>query len=153
MVAQVNRSIMHPVQIVQGVSNAPYAYRSLVQWFDCINFVRAIDPCMGSAHFLVYAFEVLMEIYTECGWSERDAAKSILENNLHGLEIDERAGQLAYFAVLMKARNHNRRILNDSLDLNIATMETSSFLTEEVISYVAAGNAKIEELQIGRAHV
>ena len=47
MVAQVNRSIMHPVQIVQGVSNAPYAYRSLVQWFDCINFVRAIDAASG----------------------------------------------------------------------------------------------------------
>ena len=55
MVAQVNRSIMHPVQIVQGVSNAPYAYRSLVQWFDCINFVRAIDPCMGSGSLLLNA--------------------------------------------------------------------------------------------------
>lgn len=108
--------------------------------------LTVLDPCMGSAHFLVYAFEVLMEIYIECGWSERDAAKSILENNLHGLEIDERAGQLAYFAVLMKARNHNRRILNDNLNLNIVTMETSSFLTDEVISYVAAGNAKLEEM-------
>lgn len=108
--------------------------------------ITVLDPCMGSAHFLVYAFEVLMGIYTECGWSERDAAKSILENNLHGLEIDERAGQLAYFAVLMKARNHNRRILNDSLDLNIVIMEPSSFLTDEVISYVAAGNKKLEEM-------
>lgn len=53
MVAQVNRSIMHPVQIVQGVSNAPYAYRSLVQWFDCINFVRAIDPTSGSGSLLI----------------------------------------------------------------------------------------------------
>lgn len=53
MVAQVNRSIMHPVQIVQGVSNAPYAYRSLVQWFDCINFVRAIDPTCGSGSLLL----------------------------------------------------------------------------------------------------
>lgn len=55
MVAQVNRSIMHPVQIVQGVSNAPYAYRSLVQWFDCINFVRAIDPAAGSGSLLIRA--------------------------------------------------------------------------------------------------
>lgn len=59
MVAQVNRSIMHPVQIVQGVSNAPYAYRSLVQWFDCINFVRAIDPAVGSGSLLLKFAKIL----------------------------------------------------------------------------------------------
>lgn len=61
MVAQVNRSIMHPVQIVQGVSNAPYAYRSLVQWFDCINFVRAIEPACGSGANLIALANVLKE--------------------------------------------------------------------------------------------
>ena len=66
--------------------------------------IKVIDPCMGSGHILVYAFDVLMQIYTSAGWSERDAAKSILENNLYGLDIDDRAGQLAYFAVMMKAR-------------------------------------------------
>ena len=66
--------------------------------------IKVIDPCMGSGHILVYAFDVLLQIYTSCGWSERDAAKSIIENNLYGLDIDDRAGQLAYFAVMMKAR-------------------------------------------------
>ena len=74
--------------------------------------IKIIDPCMGSGHILVYAFNVLMDIYTSCGWSERDAAKSILQNNLYGLDIDLRAYQLAYFSVMMKARQYNRRILN-----------------------------------------
>ena len=74
--------------------------------------IKIIDPCMGSGHILVYAFDVLMDIYTSCGWSERDAAKSILQNNLYGLDIDLRAYQLAYFSVMMKARQYNRRILN-----------------------------------------
>ena len=63
-----------------------------------------IDPCMGSGHILVYAFDVLMEIYRECGYVDRDAAQAIIENNLFGLDIDNRAYQLAYFAVMMKAR-------------------------------------------------
>ena len=71
-----------------------------------------IDPCMGSGHILVYAFDVLMQMYEDAGYSQRDAAKSILENNLYGLDIDDRAYQLAYFAVMMKARQYNRRILN-----------------------------------------
>ena len=74
---------------------------------------------MGSGHILVYAFDVLMQIYTSAGWSERDAAKSILENNLYGLDIDDRAGQLAYFAVMMKARKHSRRILNGEVTPNV----------------------------------
>ena len=73
--------------------------------------IKLIDPCMGSGHILVYAFDVLMQIYTSEGYSERDAAKLILEKNLYGLEIDRRAYQLAYFALMMKARQYNRRIL------------------------------------------
>ena len=75
--------------------------------------IRVIDPCMGSGHILVYAFDVLMDIYTSCGWSERDAAVSILQNNLYGLDIDRRAYQLAYFAVMMKARQYNRSIIKN----------------------------------------
>lgn len=75
---------------------------------------------MGSGHILVYAFDVLMDIYTACGWSERDAAKSILRNNLYGLDIDRRAYQLAYFAVMMKARQYNRRILSAENQPNLA---------------------------------
>ena len=73
--------------------------------------IKVIDPCMGSGHILVYAFDVLMQIYTSEGYSERDAAKLILEKNIYGLEIDRRAYQLAYFALMMKARQYNRRIL------------------------------------------
>lgn len=76
-----------------------------------IEDLKILDPCMGSGHILVYAFDVLMQIYTSEGYSERDAAKLILEKNLYGLEIDRRAYQLAYFALMMKARQYNRRIL------------------------------------------
>ena len=65
--------------------------------------LRIIDPCMGSGHILVYAFDLLIQIYKKFGVSERDAAQSILQNNLYGLDIDDRAAQLAYFAVMMKA--------------------------------------------------
>ena len=81
--------------------------------------IKVIDPCMGSGHILVYAFDVLMDIYRDAGFSDRDAAKSILENNLYGLEIDERAYHLAYFALMMKARSFNRRILNKDTKLNL----------------------------------
>lgn len=73
--------------------------------------IKVIDPCMGSGHILVYAFDVLMQIYEASGYSQRDAAQSILENNLFGLDIDDRAAQLAYFAVMMKARQYDRRLL------------------------------------------
>ena len=76
-----------------------------------IEDLKILDPCMGSGHILVYAFDVLMQIYTSEGYSERDAAKLILEKNIYGLEIDRRAYQLAYFALMMKARQYNRRIL------------------------------------------
>lgn len=77
--------------------------------------IKVIDPCMGSGHILVYAFEVLMQIYEANGYSQRDAAKSILENNIYGLDIDNRAYQLAYFALMMKARQYNRRILTSGI--------------------------------------
>ena len=70
------------------------------------------DPCMGSGHILVYAFDVLMQIYIECGYSERDAAAEIVQSNLFGLDIDRRAMQLAYFSVMMKARQYDRRFLS-----------------------------------------
>ena len=99
--------------------------------------IKVIDPCMGSGHILVYAFDVLMQIYTATGWSERDAAKSILENNLYGLDIDDRAGQLAYFAVMMKARKHSRHILNGDVKPNVLSIQDSNWMTDEFITYVA----------------
>ncbi|MBQ1471781.1 MAG: BREX-1 system adenine-specific DNA-methyltransferase PglX, partial [Eubacterium sp.] len=77
--------------------------------------IKVIDPCMGSGHILVYLFEVLMQIYESQGWEKRKAARSILENNLYGLDIDERASQLAYFSVMMKAREYDRRILTQGI--------------------------------------
>ena len=74
------------------------------------------DPCMGSGHVLAYAFDVLMEIYTECGYSTRDAASEIVRNNLFGLDIDPRAYQLAYFAIMMKARQYDRRFLTRGIE-------------------------------------
>lgn len=84
------------------------------------------DPCMGSGHILVYAFDVLMEIYREGGYSERDAALNIVENNLFGMDIDKRAYQLAYFAVMMKARSYNRRALTQGIKNNLAVAEESN---------------------------
>lgn len=97
--------------------------------------IKLIDPCMGSGHILVYAFDVLMDIYRDTGYSDRDASKSILENNLYGLEIDERAYHLAYFALMMKARQYNRRILSKDTKINLVEIvESSSELNEELLS-------------------
>lgn len=86
------------------------------------------DPCMGSGHILVYAFDVLMEIYKECGYSERDAAVYILQNNIFGLDIDDRASQLAYFAVMMKARNYDRRFLTRDIKPNVMAIQESNIV-------------------------
>ena len=106
--------------------------------------IKVIDPCMGSGHILVYAFDVLMQIYSSSGWSERDAAKSIIENNLYGLDIDDRAGQLAYFAVMMKARKYSRRILNGDVKPNVLSIQDSAFMTDELIAYVAGKDANMK---------
>lgn len=98
-----------------------------------------IDPCMGSGHILVYAFDVLMQIYTSVGYSERDAAKSILEHNLYGLDIDERAYQLAYFAVMMKARQYNRRILNGETPCHVYAIRESNGVHRAHLKYFGAG--------------
>jgi type II restriction/modification system DNA methylase subunit YeeA len=76
--------------------------------------IKFLDPCMGSGHILVYAFDLLMSIYTQQGWSERDAAVSIITKNLYGLDIDKRAYQLAYFSLMMKARQYSRRLFERS---------------------------------------
>lgn len=88
------------------------------------------DPCMGSGHILVYAFDVLMEIYRECGYSDRDAALNIVQHNLFGLDIDKRAYQLAYFAVMMKARSYNRRALTQGICNNLAFIEESNNISK-----------------------
>ena len=84
--------------------------------------IRLIDPCMGSGHILVYAFDVFMQIYLSQGYLPRDAARNILKYNLFGADIDPRAYQLAYFAVMMKARQYNRRILTEGIEPNLAVV-------------------------------
>ena len=84
------------------------------------------DPCMGSGHILVYAFDVLMEIYKESGYSAKDAAAKILTDNIYGLDIDDRAYQLAYFAVMMKARSYNRHILAMKISPNVGVIYESN---------------------------
>lgn len=91
--------------------------------------IKVIDPCMGSGHILVYAFDVLMQIYEASGYSQRDAAQSILENNLFGLDIDDRAAQLAYFAVMMKARQYDRRLLTRGIQPHIYAFAESNTIT------------------------
>ena len=73
--------------------------------------IKVIDPCMGSGHILVYCFDILVQIYKDAGYREKDIPELILKNNLYGLDIDDRAYQLAYFAVMMRAWNYNHRIL------------------------------------------
>lgn len=91
--------------------------------------IKVIDPCMGSGHILVYAFDVLMQIYTSAGWDQREAAQSILKNNLYGLDIDDRAAQLAYFVVMMKARQYDRRLLTRGIQPHIYAFAESNTIT------------------------
>ena len=98
--------------------------------------IKVLEPCMGSGHILVYAFDVLMDIYRDAGYSDRDAAQSILENNLYGLELDERAYHLAYFALMMKARSFNRRILSKETKVNLLEIRESLPLKKEHKQYL-----------------
>ena len=90
-----------------------------------------LDPCMGSGHILVYAFDVFMTIYKSQGYTERDAARIIVENNLYGLDIDDRAAQLAYFAVMMKARSYDRRFLTRGIKPNIFSIQESNSINTD----------------------
>ena len=94
--------------------------------------VKFLDPCMGSGHILVYAFDVLMEIYKESGYTERDAAAMIVQNNLFGLDIDDRASQLAYFAVMMKARSYDRRFLSRGIKPNVLAIKESNRMSAAI---------------------
>ena len=88
--------------------------------------ITVFDPCVGSGHFLVYAFDVLMKIYLECGYSERDAASEIVNKNLCGLDIDGRAAQLAYFSVMMKARQYDKRFFTRNIQPHVFEITESN---------------------------
>lgn len=106
--------------------------------------IKVIDPCMGSGHILVYAFDVLMQIYEATGYSQRDAAQSILKNNLYGLDIDDRAAQLAYFAVMMKARQYDRRLLTRGIQPNIYSIRESNGIQTMTIEYFHKNDPKLK---------
>ena len=110
-----------------------------------IEDVKILDPAMGSGHILVYAFDILFEIYENLGWSTKDTVLSILKNNLYGLEIDERAGQLASFALMMKAREKFSRLFSvlkreEAFKLNTLVIEESNKLSEKIIDKIRDNN-------------
>ena len=107
--------------------------------------ITTIDPCMGSGHILVYAFDVLMQIYESAGYGQRDAAGSILEHNLYGLDIDDRAFQLAYFAVMMKARQYNRRILNGEHKPKVYSIQESNGIDRKQLKFFGKGLSEAEK--------
>ena len=95
--------------------------------------IKIIDPCMGSGHILVYAFDVMMQIYVSLGYEQREAAERIVQYNIYGIDIDKRAYQLAYFAVMMKARQYNRRILNKEIEPNLCVIKNSKTLSQAAL--------------------
>lgn len=98
--------------------------------------ILAIDPCMGSGHIICYMFDVLMQIYEAYGYTARDAVSSIVQNNLYGLDIDDRAAQLAYFSVMMKARQYDRRFLSRGIQPHVyAIMESNGFDTNMIDTF------------------
>lgn len=111
--------------------------------------ITVLDPAMGSGHILVYAFDVLYQIYLSAGYSERDIPRLILEKNLYGLDIDDRAGQLAYFALIMKARSYSRRLFRDiernPIELNVCAIQESNGISEEDIEYFADGDENLKK--------
>lgn len=110
-----------------------------------IEDIKILDPAMGSGHILVYAFDLLFEIYENLGWSTKESVLSILKNNLYGLEIDERAGQLASFALIMKAREKFSRLFSvlkreEDFKLNTLIIEESNSLSERIKNRIEANN-------------
>lgn len=100
--------------------------------------IKVLDPAMGSGHILVYAFDVLYDIYLKANYSERDIPQLILEKNLYGLDIDDRAGQLAAFTLMMKARSKNRRIFRKRVELNVCSIQESNGIPKEAIEYLVS---------------
>ena len=101
--------------------------------------ILAIDPCQSSGHIFVYMFDVLIQIYEAYGYSAREAASSIVEHNIWGLDIDERAAQLAYFSVMMKARQYDRRFFSRGIQPHVYAIQESNNLDPHCIEYFVDG--------------
>ena len=102
-----------------------------------------LDPCMGSGHILVYAFDVFLEIYKEKGYELSEIPILILQNNLYGLDIDVRAYQLAYFAIMMKARKYDRRILNKNVNPNLLCFKESNNISDKLIDFLKSVDSEM----------
>jgi len=111
--------------------------------------LSTFDPCVGSGHFLVYAFDVLVKVYVEYGYSEREAAAEIVKHNLYGLDIDGRATQLAYFAVMMKARQYDRRFFSRGIQPNVYEIIESNNIDRVSIDYFTGSDQALKK-DIGR---
>ena len=107
--------------------------------------LKVIDPCSGSGHILVYMFDVLMQIYESYGYTTREAVASIVENNLYGLDIDDRAAQLAYFAVMMKARQYDRRFFSRGIQPRVYAIAESNHVDSFALEYFCNGDAKLKK--------
>ncbi|MDO4569483.1 MAG: BREX-1 system adenine-specific DNA-methyltransferase PglX [Planctomycetia bacterium] len=107
--------------------------------------IKCIDPCMGSGHILSYLFDTLMKIYAAYGYSTRESVQSIIEHNLYGLDIDDRAAQLAYFAVMMKARQYDRRIFSRGIQPHIYAIVESNRLDGATVEYFTNNDPKLEK--------
>lgn len=107
--------------------------------------IKCIDPCSGSGHILTYMFDILMQIYEAYGYTSREAAVSIVENNIYGLDIDERAAQLASFAVMMKARQYDRRFFSRGVQPHVYTIIESNNIDSYTIEYFCDGRDELIE--------
>ena len=106
--------------------------------------IRAVDPCMGSGHIICYMFDVLMQIYETYGYTARDAASSIVQNNIYGLDIDDRAAQLAYFSVMMKARQYDRRFLSRGIQPHVYAIMESNRFDPHIIDFFTDGRKELK---------
>lgn len=109
--------------------------------------IKFIDPCMGSGHILVYAFELLVDIYCNVGYSQSDSALLIVENNLYGLDIDDRASSLSYFALMMKASYYNKNLVLGKYKVNLCSVQESNNIenVDEVALFFSNGNERLLE--------
>ena len=107
--------------------------------------LKVIDPCSGSGHILAYMFDVLMQIYESYGYTTREAVASIVENNLYGLDIDDRAAQLAYFAVMMKARQYDRRFFSRDIQPHVYAIVESNHVDSFALEYFCNGDTKLKK--------
>lgn len=98
-----------------------------------LDAIKILDPCMGSGHILVYAFDVLIQMYKNAGYNERDAAQKIMQNNIFGLDIDDRAAQLTYFALMMKGRQYDRRFFERNIEPQIYAIQESNRIDRNLL--------------------